>query len=66
LLVTGIKRLTAHGGDPVVQLQTAFGGGKTHSMLALYHLSGGQIELKEASVTSEGSVDSVIQWTRGG
>src|SRR5262249_20322760 len=24
--------------DPVVQLQTNFGGGKTHSMLALYHL----------------------------
>src|SRR4029453_6541046 len=26
------------GGDPVIQLQTNFGGGKTHSMLALYHL----------------------------
>ncbi len=45
LLVTGIKRLTAQGGDPVVQLQTAFGGGKTHSMLALYHLCSGQIKL---------------------
>lgn len=43
LLVTGIKRLTGQGGDPVVQLQTSFGGGKTHSMLALYHLVGGQI-----------------------
>ena len=29
------------GGDPVVQLQTNFGGGKTHSMLALYHLFSG-------------------------
>ena len=47
LLVTGVKRLTAHGGDPVVQLQTAFGGGKTHSMLALYHLSSGQIKLSD-------------------
>lgn len=45
LLVTGVKRLTAQGGDPVVQLQTAFGGGKTHSMLALYHLCGGKIHL---------------------
>jgi predicted AAA+ superfamily ATPase len=45
LLVTGIQRLTAQGGDPVVQLQTAFGGGKTHSMLALYHLCGGAIQL---------------------
>ena len=26
------------GGDPVVELKTAFGGGKTHSMLALYHI----------------------------
>ena len=47
LLVTGVKRLTAQSGDPVVQLQTAFGGGKTHSMLALYHLCGGQIQLSE-------------------
>ncbi len=47
LLVTGVRRLTAQGGDPVVQLQTAFGGGKTHSMLALYHLCGGQIKLSD-------------------
>jgi predicted AAA+ superfamily ATPase len=47
LLTTGVKRLTAQGGDPVVQLQTAFGGGKTHSMLALYHLCGGKIRLSE-------------------
>ena len=47
LLVNGLKRLTANGGDPVVQLQTSFGGGKTHSMLALYHLCGGKIGLSE-------------------
>jgi predicted AAA+ superfamily ATPase len=47
LLVTGVKRLTGQGGDPVVQLQTSFGGGKTHSMLALYHLLGGQIGFSE-------------------
>ena len=29
------------GGDPVLELQTNFGGGKTHSMLALYHLFSG-------------------------
>ena len=28
-------------GDPVIELQTNFGGGKTHSMLALYHLFSG-------------------------
>ena len=41
LLVGGVERITGKGGDPVVQLQTNFGGGKTHSMLALYHLFGG-------------------------
>ena len=44
LLVTGVRRLTGQGGDPVVQLQTSFGGGKTHSMLALYHLAGSGIK----------------------
>ncbi len=41
LLVGGVKRVLGKGGDPVVQLQTNFGGGKTHSMLALYHLFSG-------------------------
>ena len=31
------KRLDGKGGDPVIQLQTPFGGGKTHSLIALYH-----------------------------
>ena len=47
LLLNGIKRLTAQGGDPVVQLQTSFGGGKTHSMLAMYHLCGGGVGLRD-------------------
>src|SRR5271157_5085567 len=38
LLVGAVQRLSGDRGDPVVQLQTNFGGGKTHSMLALYHL----------------------------
>ncbi|TMQ78943.1 Swt1 family HEPN domain-containing protein [Candidatus Accumulibacter phosphatis] len=41
MLVGAVQRLTTGGGDPVVQLQTNFGGGKTHSMLALYHLFSG-------------------------
>jgi predicted AAA+ superfamily ATPase len=47
LLTIGARRLTAQdsnpgsGADPVIDLQTNFGGGKTHSMLALYHLFGG-------------------------
>ena len=41
LLANGLQRLNGQGGEPVVQLQTNFGGGKTHSMLALYHLFSG-------------------------
>lgn len=41
LLAGALRRLTGMGGDPVVKLQTNFGGGKTHSMLALYHLLSG-------------------------
>lgn len=39
LLISVAQRLAGQGGDPVVQLQTAFGGGKTHTMLAVYHLA---------------------------
>jgi hypothetical protein len=41
LLSNALLRLAGQGGDPVVELQTNFGGGKTHSMLALYHLFSG-------------------------
>ncbi|HOI96202.1 MAG TPA: Swt1 family HEPN domain-containing protein [Syntrophobacter fumaroxidans] len=41
MLIGSVQRLAGQGGDPVVQLQTNFGGGKTHSMLALYHLFSG-------------------------
>lgn len=33
------ERLNGKGGEPVIQLQTAFGGGKTHTLLAVYHLA---------------------------
>ena len=41
LLAGAVRRLTGKDGDPVVQIQTNFGGGKTHAMLALYHLFSG-------------------------
>lgn len=41
LLSGAVKRLGGQEGSPVVDLQTSFGGGKTHSMIALYHLSCG-------------------------
>jgi len=46
-LLTAIwKRLSGSSkGQPVIQLQTPFGGGKTHSLLALYHLYSGKMDL---------------------
>lgn len=47
LLDSVVKRLAGKGGDPVIQLQTAFGGGKTHTMLAVYHLAKGDAPASE-------------------
>jgi uncharacterized protein len=41
LLHGALLRLAGKDADPVIELQTNFGGGKTHSMLALYHLFSG-------------------------
>ncbi len=38
LLLNTLKRLGGTGGDPVIQAKTGFGGGKTHSLIALYHV----------------------------
>lgn len=42
LLTSVAQRLSGKGGDPVIQLQTAFGGGKTHTMLAVLHMAAGK------------------------
>lgn len=47
LLDSIIRRLSGRGGEPVMQLQTAFGGGKTHTLLAVYHLAKGEVPLHE-------------------
>lgn len=47
LLIQVAQRLNGQGGEPVIQLQTAFGGGKTHTMLAVYHLATRQCALSE-------------------
>ncbi len=59
MLVGAVQRLSGQGGDPVVQLQTNFGGGKTHSMLALYHLFSG------ISHTELAGIDAVMQAAGG-
>ena len=47
LLVQALRRVGGKDGEPVIQLKTAFGGGKTHSMLALYHLLRGRASLSK-------------------
>ena len=39
--LTGVKPTNT----PIIRLETAFGGGKTHNLIALYHLSQGNIKL---------------------
>ena len=69
LLIGAIRRLSANGSDPVIQLQTNFGGGKTHSMLALYHLFSGakpsellgiEAVMKVAEIAELPSVNRVV------
>ena len=69
MLVGAVRRLAGRGGDPVMQLQTNFGGGKTHAMLALYHLFSGiapgelagiDAVMQEAEATTLPSVRRVV------
>jgi len=47
LLEQALRRIGNKDGEPVIQLKTAFGGGKTHSMLALYHLMRGKVSIEK-------------------
>ena len=47
LLTEALKRVSGKDGEPVIQLKTAFGGGKTHSMLALYHMMRGKVSIEK-------------------
>lgn len=58
------RRLNGYGGDPVIQIQTPFGGGKTHGLIALYHkmkklgvnvvvIDGTALDVKESSLWEE-------------
>lgn len=63
LLNQALKRVSGQDGEPVIQLKTAFGGGKTHSMLALYHLLRGGFDVSKVptvqGVLSDAGLDSV-------
>ncbi|MCL8207108.1 MAG: DUF499 domain-containing protein [Actinomycetia bacterium] len=54
LLAAVLTRLTGGDAPPVIQLKTAFGGGKTHSLLALYH-----------AVRAPGPIGQAGLWPRG-
>jgi predicted AAA+ superfamily ATPase len=69
LLTNALTRLSGRGGDPVIELQTNFGGGKTHAMLALYHLCMGipaaqlpgmETVFAAAEVTETPTVNTVV------
>ena len=47
LLVQALRRVSGKDGEPVIQLKTAFGGGKTHSMLALFHVMRGMVSVEK-------------------
>lgn len=49
LMREALLRVSGKGGNPVVQLKTVFGGGKTHSMLALYHMFRGKVTADQIS-----------------
>ena len=53
LLENVLSRLSGGNGAPVIQLQTAFGGGKTHSLLALYHVVENREQVKHLEVVSK-------------
>ena len=62
LLIQVAQRIAGRGGEPVIQLQTAFGGGKTHTLLAVYHLASRACPLSDlagipALVAQAGLVD---------
>src|SRR5262245_29883520 len=47
LLDDVLGALSGAGGDRVLQLRTPFGGGKTHSLLALYHVASSRDRLSD-------------------
>lgn len=54
LLSAIASRLSSKGkGEAVIQIQTPFGGGKTHSLIALYHLFTAHDELQASEVVAQ-------------
>ena len=73
LLVSTLKRLGGvKGAPPVIQMQTGFGGGKTHSLIALYHIANyidalANIPADSESVKTRHDIENILkkaQWDR--
>jgi uncharacterized protein len=64
VLTTTLQRLAGSGGDPVIGLQTAFGGGKTHTMLAIYHLANSADLNRLEGMPSLAKVAGVTSWKK--
>lgn len=48
-----LHRLAGRGGKPVIRVQVAYGGGKTHALIALLHLAERGIELETHPTVGE-------------
>ena len=48
-----LHRLSGRGGKPVIRVQVAYGGGKTHALITLLHLAERGDELKTHSTVQE-------------
>jgi Protein of unknown function (DUF499) len=64
VIALACQRLTGSGGEPVIGLQTPFGGGKTHTMLALYHLAGAEDPRALPDIAPILDQARVTQWRR--
>ncbi len=60
LLANVLRRLSGRGGDPVVNLQTPFGGGKTHALIALYHLCQGGEPAAESELVRQAMAEAGV------
>jgi uncharacterized protein len=64
VLTSTLQRLAGVGGDPVIGLQTAFGGGKTHTMLAMYHLANSADLERLEGVSAIAKAAGVTSWRK--
>ena len=56
-----LKRLSKKGGENVIQLLTPFGGGKSHTLLALYHLFQNREEISHLQEIKNFVMDAGIE-----